>query len=130
MRARKVQEVHMRITAIAINVLGAILLCLGGAVACAIHKTHSLSVTVELEKRAGPDGKKVTHFLEGDPRLPDGTYDPVERIRSTGNVESSLTWLCGFGGGVRLANAVGWAFFSRPKPAPPLPLGGQGGTLP
>jgi hypothetical protein len=120
----------MRIVAIVVNVLAAILLFTGGSIACAIRRTHSVSVNAELVKRAGLDGNRVTHFVEGDPRHPDGTYDTVERIRTTGDVETNISRLCGFGAGLLLLNATGWSFRSRPKPALPLPLGGQGGTLP
>lgn len=115
----------MRIAGIVLNVGGAILLFLAGRVAQAIHATHSFSVTRELEKRAGLDGSKVSPLVEGDPRLPDGTYDTHGRIRSSGDVEWWLAALTGTGAVLLLLNAVAWWAFG-PRPNRPSGSGSAG----
>ena len=78
----------------------------------AVHRTHSFSTYVELEKR-GALAKPPAAATAGDPVTPEGAYDVAKRLEGIGALDTHLPGVTYGAAAVFLLNAV--AFLGRPK---------------
>lgn len=68
----------MKLGLIALNLVAAVAVVWAGKVVCGIHRAHSYSVYVELEKNGA---------LTKSPKTADGGYDVPKRLETIGNLE-------------------------------------------
>ena len=110
----------MKWTLIFLNLAAAGAVVWGGHILCAIHRVHSYSTYVELEKR-GALAKSPKPVHSGDPVGLDGNYDVAKRLETIGGLEENLPAVTYSAAALFLLNAVVFfACWSR-KPASPSP---------